>query len=50
MDITFKDRLSTLFPKDTISSIASKIGMTQAGLFKIFNRNSLPKAETILKS
>lgn len=49
MDITFKDRLSKLFPNDTLTTIASKIGMTQAGLFKVFNKNSLPKAETLLK-
>lgn len=49
MDITFKDRLTSLFPKDTLGSIATKIGMTQAGLFKVFHKNSLPKAETLLK-
>lgn len=49
MNNSFKDRLTVLFSNDTMTTIASKIGISQVGLFKIFNKGTLPKAETLLK-
>ena len=46
--MTFKERLTTLWPNDTIASISEKIGLSQMGLYKIFSKESLPKAEILL--
>ena len=46
--MTFKERLTTLWPNDTIASISEKIGLSQMGLYKIFSKESLPKAEVLL--
>lgn len=46
---TLKDRLAALWPNDSIAGIAEKIGMSPMGLSKVFNKNSLPKADTLLK-
>ncbi|MCO6514808.1 MAG: helix-turn-helix transcriptional regulator [Snodgrassella sp.] len=49
MDNSFKDRLTSLFPNDKISTIALTIGMSSVGLSKIFSKGTLPKAETLIK-
>ena len=46
--MTFKERLTYLWPNDTIASISEKIGLSQMGLYKIFSKESLPKAEVLL--
>lgn len=46
---TLKDRLAALWPNDSITGIAEKIGMSQVGLSKVFSKDSLPKADTLLK-
>ncbi len=46
--MTFKERLTTLWPNDTIASISERIGLSQMGLYKIFSKESLPKAEVLL--
>ena len=46
--MTFKERLTLLWPNETIASISEKIGLSQMGLYKIFSKDSLPKAETLL--
>ncbi|WP_066568157.1 S24 family peptidase [Snodgrassella sp. CFCC 13594] len=45
----FKDRLLSLFPNKTIASISTEIGMSHVGLSKVFSKQTLPKAETLLK-
>lgn len=45
---TLKDRLSYLWPGETVAAISEKIGMSHMGLSKVFAKNSLPKADTLL--
>ena len=46
---TFKDRLTLLWPEKSTSEIADKIGMSYVGLSKVFSKDALPKADTLLK-
>ena len=46
---TFKDRLALLWPEKSTSEIADKIGMSYVGLSKVFSKDALPKADTLLK-
>lgn len=46
---TFKDRLTLLWPEKSTSEIADKIGMSYVGLSKVFSKDTLPKADTLLK-
>ena len=46
---TFKDRLTLLWPAKSTSEIADKIGMSYVGLSKVFSKDALPKADTLLK-
>ena len=46
---TFKNRLTLLWPEKSTSEIADKIGMSYVGLSKVFSKDALPKADTLLK-
>ena len=46
---TFKNRLALLWPEKSTSEIADKIGMSYVGLSKVFSKDALPKADTLLK-
>ena len=46
---TLKDRLALLWPEKSTSEIADKIGMSYVGLSKVFSKDALPKADTLLK-
>lgn len=45
---TLKERLQSLWPGTKWEDIAEKIGMSYMGLSKVFAKNGLPKAETLL--
>ena len=47
--MTFKSRLQLLWPDSTLEDIASKIDMSYMGLNKVFAKDGLPKAETLIK-
>ncbi|SUA93490.1 putative transcriptional regulator [Neisseria mucosa] len=47
--MTFKSRLQLLWPDSTLEEIASKIDMSYMGLNKVFAKDGLPKAETLIK-
>ena len=47
--MTFKSRLQLLWPDLTLEEIASKIDMSYMGLNKVFAKDGLPKAETLIK-
>lgn len=46
---TFKDRLEFLFKGTSLADIAQQIGYAYTALFRIFNKGTLPKADTLLK-
>ena len=47
--MSFKKRLQELWPESTLEEIAQKIDMSYMGLNKVFAKNGLPKAETLIK-
>lgn len=47
--MNFKSRLQLLWPDSTLEEIAAKMDMSYMGLNKVFAKDGLPKAETLIK-